>query len=127
MRNTETTIWQFETRNFRVVASISPDEDVDTSFDETGETKEKIESGEWTAFQTAVRVYFRDSEISADYLGGSIYAEPRDFFREHIGLAAKSRADGVNYGSYFPGMVREAIGEARKALADMPKLRAVQA
>lgn len=123
MCSNETTLWQFETRNFRVVASISPDDECDTSFDETGETRDKVRSGEWTMFETAVRVYFRDAEIGADYLGGSIYAEPRDFFREHIGLAAKSRADGVNYGSYFPDMVREAIGEARKALADTPRMR----
>ncbi len=125
MRNSETTIWQFETRNFRVVASISPDTDVDISFDETSETRDKLESGEWTAFETAVRVYFRDAEVAADYLGGSIYAEPRDFFREHIGLAARSRADGRNYCCYFPGMVSQAISEARKALADMPQLRKV--
>jgi hypothetical protein len=52
-----------------------------------------------------------------------MHAEPRDFFREHIGLVAKSRADGRNYGCYFPGMVREAIAQARKAIATMPKVR----
>ena len=125
MRNSETIMWQFETQNFRIVASIEPDEDCDFSFDESGETQAKVESGEWEVFQTAVRVYLRDAEISADYLGGSIYSDPREFFREHIGLAARSRADGRNYGCYFPQMVREAISEARKALADMPRMRKV--
>lgn len=119
----ETIMREFRTKNFRVVATISPDDDVDTSFDETGETADKLQSGEWEAFQTAVTVYYRGAELGADYLGGSIYANPADFFKEHIGLAAKSRADGCNYGSYFPDMVREAISEARKALADAPRLR----
>jgi len=119
----ETIMREFNTKNFRVVASIEPDQDVDTSFDETGETADKIESGEWEAFQTSVVVYWNGAEIGADYLGGSIYANPEDFFKEHIGLAAKSRADGRNYGCYFPDMVREAISEARKHLANPPRVR----
>lgn len=119
----EETMWEFNTKNFKVVASVSPDPDVDTSFDETDETNQKLASGEWIAFQTAVRVYWNGVEIGTDYLGGSIYANPHDFFKEHIGLAAKSRADGRNYGAYFPDMVREAIREARKALKVAPKLR----
>lgn len=119
----ETIMREFKTKNFRVVASIEPDQDVDTSFDETGETAAKVQSGEWEAFQTSVRVFYRGAELGADYLGGSIYADPADFFKEHIGLAAKSRADGCNYGCYFPDMVRGAISEARKALADVPRVR----
>lgn len=66
---------------------------------------------------------WNDAEIGSDYLGGSIYANPRDFFREHIGIAAKSRADGCNYGCYFPDMVHTAIEQARKTLANPPKIR----
>lgn len=122
-RSNSTIMREFSTRNFRVVASIEPDDDVDTSFDETGETQKKLASGEWTAFQTSVVVYWNGAEIGADYLGGSIYADPAEFFAEHIGLAAKRRADGRNYGCYFSDMVGEAIAEARKHLAKVPRVR----
>lgn len=79
-RSQQTVMREFRTKNFRVVCSIEPDSDVDTSFDETGETADKIESGEWEAFQTSVTVYCKGAEIGADYLGGSIYADPADFF-----------------------------------------------
>jgi hypothetical protein len=120
------TMRTFKTKNFTVRAMIEPDNDLDLSFDDTGEVREKLESGEYEAFQTKVAVYWNGAEIGADYLGGSIYADPEDFFKEHIGLAAKSRADGCNYGAYFPDMVREAISEARKHLANVPKVRATE-
>lgn len=116
-------MWEFKTKNFSIIASIEPDDDLDLSFDDTGEVKEKLDTGELEAFQTTVRVLYRGEEVGADYLGGSIYAEPADFFKEHLGIAAKSRADGVNYGCYFPQMVREAINEARKHFADAPRLK----
>lgn len=122
-RSEQTEMYRFETANFIVRATVTPDHDVDVSFDDTGEVKENLSSGEWQAFETAVTVSYKGIELAADYLGGSIYADPRDFFSEHIGLAAKSRADGRNYGAYFPGMVREAIREARKVLTNMPKVR----
>lgn len=118
------TMRTFKTKNFTVRAMIEPDYDLDLSWDDSGETREKLDSGEFEAFQTKVAVYYRGAEIAADYLGGSIYSDPRDFFKEHIGLAAKSRVDGCNYGAYFPDMVRTAISEARKALSDVPRIRA---
>lgn len=122
-RSQRTEMFRFETANFVIRATVATDQDVDLSFDETSETRDKINSGEWQAFDTEVTVSHKGIELGADYLGGSIYANPRDFFKEHIGLAAKSRADGCNYGAYFPDMVREAISEARIALASMPKVR----
>lgn len=120
----ETEMYRFETAQFIVRAVIVPDDDVDVSFDETSETRDKLESGEWQSFGTVVTVTTKDGlELGADSLWGSIYHNPRDFFREHIGLAAKSRADGCRYGSYFPDMVRQAISEARNTLATMPTLR----
>lgn len=107
------TMREFTAGRFTVIASIEPDYDCDTSFDETGETQRNIDSGLWQCFCTKVAVYLDGHEIAADYLGGSIYADPSDFFTEHVGLAAKSRADGCNYGAYFPDMVRTAISEAR--------------
>ncbi len=110
---------EFTAGRFTVIASIEPDYDCDTSFDETGETQEKINSGEWECFSTKVAVLLDGHEIAAEYLGGSIYADPADFFTVHVGLAIKSREDGRNYGSYFPGMIRTAISEAREYVRDV--------
>lgn len=175
------TLWAFSTANFRVEWQVSPCTDLDLSFDDTGETAEKIASGEWLAFDSAVRVFYRGAEVGCDYLGQSIYEDPRDF-RDHIGLSeiaskakarknlAEAKADfakRIAYcrgkrvagewshshymqstavardtirtarricevrmstagkcGSYFSDMVRIAVQDARKNLADRPKLRA---
>ena len=116
-----TEMYRFETANFTVVAMIEPDHDLDLSWDETGEVADKLERGVYEAFETKVAVYHGDTEIGADYLGGSIYENPRDFFKEHIGAKGK-------YGSYFRDMVRSAIAEARKNYkpAKPVKLRAAK-
>ena len=120
---TKTEMYRFETANFVVRATIEVDDDLDTSFDETGETFKKIASGELMAFVTIVTVSTKDGiELGSDVLCGSIYEKPSDFFREHFGIAAKSRADGCTYGCYFPDMVRNAIDGARARLGRMPKL-----
>ena len=114
------TMRTFHAGRFTVRAAIEPDYDVDLSWDETGETADKLMSGEWQAFQTKVWVELDGDEIAADYLGGSIYADPREFFTEHLGCKAKG------YGSYFPDMVRQAISEARQTVRDMeppPRVR----
>lgn len=108
-------MWKFETKRFSVEWHIEPECDPDFSFDETGETAEKIASGEWQCFTSKVAVYVDGVEIAADYLGNSIYADPKDF-RDHIG------ARGA-YGSYFRDMVREAIATARLFASDFPELR----
>lgn len=118
-------IWRFETARFAVTLDCQPEQDPDLSWDDTGEIKAKLESGELENFTFRVAVWFDGRKIAADYLGNSIYSDARDFGREHIGLAAKSRRDGRNYGCYFPGMVSEAIAEARKALSNIPRVRSI--
>ena len=121
------TIWQFKTKNFIVRMSYDYDQDgTDLSWDETGETQEKIESGEWAVYTFHAEVIERatGNTIGEDYLGGSIYADPKDF-RDHVGLAIKSREHGCNYGSYFTDMIRAAIQEARKTYTEQrPRLKA---
>lgn len=117
---------EFNTANFQVVLSWEWEDYPDVSWDDTGEVREKLESGEWGNFCFGVHVYLNGSEVAADYLGNSIYADPMEFAREHIGLAAKHRADGCNYGCYFPDMLRTALNEARSTVAKLQsvKLRA---
>ena len=108
------TMWTFETANLRVAWIISPDSDVDTSFDESGETQRNLDSGLWVAFESDIVVTHKatGARLGSSSLCGSIYENPADF-RDHIGRNAKG------YGSYFSDMVREACREARKALRDM--------
>jgi hypothetical protein len=110
------TIWQFKTANFTVIMDYDYETDFDHSWADE-ETLEKLESGEWVSYQFRARVLDSDgNEIGADYLGDSIHSDPEDF-RDHIGLAEKSRRDGCNYGSYFMDMVSRAIEEARATYA----------
>jgi hypothetical protein len=113
------TIWEFETARFRVTMTAEEEHDIDLSWDDTGEIAAGIESGKYDVFCAKCTVCLDGREIAADYLGNCIY-DGYDSFRDHVGIAAKSRADGRNYGSYFSDMVREAISEAREFLRDHP-------
>jgi hypothetical protein len=121
-RNQFGRLWTFRTRRFTV--SLILEQDYGYQYDgddEDGEVQAKLDSGDFVAFDSKVSVELDGVEIAADYLGGSVYADTQDFVCEHYGLAAKSRADGCNYGAYFPGMVRQAISEAREYVRNMEK------
>lgn len=126
-------IWQFETKNFRVEYDVAPEQDLDLSWDETGEVAEKLQNGVYEAFVACVRVVFKPTGciLSDQYLGGCIYKSPRDFI-DHREAAAQTRALRVKgeravVGSYFADMVRGAVSEARRsfALASSVRLRQV--
>ncbi len=112
-------IWEFNTERFRIVMTAEEEYDLDLSWDDSGEIREKIENGLLEVFCAKCAVYLDGREISADYLGECIY-ETADDFRDHLGLAAKRRADGKSYVSYFSDMVRTAIKEARDFIANHP-------
>jgi hypothetical protein len=122
------TLRTWTTTNFSVELAYEYEHSPDTSWADA-ETLEEIESGDLTAYCFRVAVYWRQCgvELSADYLGDSFYRDPADFACEHIGLAAKARADGCNYGCYLTGMVAEAVADARKAIermrANLPNVR----
>lgn len=84
MEQTIGTIREFNTRNFRVTVVAQEDYDVDLSFDDTGEVRRKLESGEFVSFQVAVTVTHTPTgiELGADYLGGCIYRDI-DEFQDH--------------------------------------------
>lgn len=116
------TIWAFETAQFRVEYSATPSDSLDLSWDDDGSVTADLADDRLTAFTARVRVIHipTDAVLGEDYLGECIYANPSDFI-DHRGC----RADPAkNYGSYFSDMVREAIAEARAAVAKMPQLRA---
>ena len=106
-----TTVQTRETARYRVVLDYTDETQPDFSFDESGETQEKINSGVWVCVQFRVRVIHKKTglELGADHLGNSIYENPADFAKEHIGAAGR-------WGSYFRDMVSGAIAEARDTL-----------
>lgn len=118
---------EFNTARFRVIADAIEEGDVDLSWDDTGDVRAGLESGEFIVFIARVRVYCDGEEIAADYLGGCIY---RDFdaFMDHkeCGRQNKEHAakgESGRCGSYFHDMIREACSEARKALRKMQSIR----
>lgn len=125
-------MYRFETKHFAIVATIVDDNDLDLSWDEDGETRAKLESGEYQAFGTIVDVYCNGAKIGGDSLWGSVYSEPREFFADHrcadpmnrnCSIMRAHKGANVVIRHYFPDMVRQAIAAAREALNSAPQLR----
>jgi hypothetical protein len=129
------TVWTFRTRRFRVELQITPCEYYEYDGDDPdGETQRKLDAGEYVAFESRVFVYLDDQVVGVDYLGGSVYEEDRanEFFTAHRDPDPMNRncslmraAGGANAAvcHYFPGMVAEAIADARSHLCNIPRLR----
>jgi len=105
------TIWSFQTARFRITCDVTPDDTNPADCFEFDEDIEAVRSGAVDWFVARLRVTLDGVVIATDYLGACAYACASDF-------AHKDR-DG-----YFRGMVRSAVAEARRALANAPKLRA---
>lgn len=121
----KTEMYRFKTRNFEVVAYIEPEEmDPADSF-EFEEDIEAVRSGALDWFGVEVAVYKNGHKIGSDYLGGCAYKDAREFFTSHrdpddmnrnCEPMRKARGANVCIGHYFPGMVAEAIKDARRTL-----------
>jgi len=111
-------IWTFHTARCVITLDVTPDDDLDLSFDDDGTVAENLNSGLWCAFVARVRVLIDGEEAGCDYLGGCIYENPSDFM-DHRGI------NSTGCGSYFTDMVRSAITEARAWCAiPKPQMRA---
>jgi hypothetical protein len=111
------TIYTFRTRNFCVKVEALPEYEPDLSFDESGETAEMIERGDWLCFSVRASLSSHNSDIAEDYLGNCIYENFSDF-RDNIGIGKHKGC-----GSYFSDMVRQVIKEGRENMANTPTLR----
>lgn len=113
-------VWTFKTARFVVTYAVTPDYDLDLSWDEDNSTREALESGELQAFVARVSVTFDGRNVATDYLGECIYKTPMEFI-DHRG------SNGA-HGSYFTDMVLNAIGQARATIRNMQtvKLRSAQ-
>lgn len=134
------TLREFNTPNFRVVVDYTIDPDIteyDGDFPEAmvrdkrgrylGRLDDLIARDIIRCYMFRVRVMMGadcddEIELSDDYLGGSWHTDPEDFqdHRECAAYTRKLRAeaghDKIVCGSYFAGMISQAIGEARKEL-----------
>src|SRR5262249_1777423 len=110
---------QFNTAQFCVALAWQPESDPDLSWADDAD-RAKLDDGTWVNATFWVTVTHKGKEVARDALGNSVYADVRDFYREHLGIRAKSRADGRNYGCYFSDMVANAIAEARRYVAAHP-------
>ena len=120
-------IREFRTANFRVVVDAIDDDDADLSWDEDGSTRAGLNSGALVLFCARARVFYRGTEIAADYLGGCVYKSLADF-QDHRKCASYTRELRANggaavCGSYFADMIAEVISEARRELSARPYVR----
>jgi hypothetical protein len=121
------TIRKFKTKNFTVIVDAEPEEDLDLSFDDTGEVAAKLNNGDFIAFCAHARVLYRGTELAEDYLGGCIY-ESLDAFMDHREVGKQNaeyerKGESGRCGSYFHDMISTVCAEARKELVKMQSVR----
>lgn len=132
-------VWEFKTARFRVTLETLREYDYRyDGDDEDGSTQAALDCGDLVAFDTTVTVYLDGRPIGVDTLGCSVYEadnvsafwtdhRDRDPMNRNCSIMRATRGGNVYICHYFPEMVRIAIGEARKALADVPQLRRIAA
>jgi len=131
-------VWSFRTKRFTVSLLVQRDRGYKyDGDDENNETQDKLDSGEFVAFNSIVRVELDGKTIGEDYLGGSVYDADRvaEFWTEHRSADPMNRNCSImreKHGGnacichYFPDLVRSAIDEARTFVRDMtvpPRIR----
>lgn len=105
------TLRTINTPQFAVSLQCTYEESPDSSWWDD-ETRDQITRGVYGVYVFRVVVFWRGIEIGADYLGDSVYENPRDFATEHRAGA-----------SYFSDMLRAAILDARRVLRNPPRVR----
>jgi len=135
-RNAET-VWSFKTARFEARLVIEETHGYRYDGDDAdGEVQEKLDSGEYVAFESAVLIFLDGEMIAWDSLYGSVYAAGtmNEFWTMHRSPNPMHRNCSIRrakehslIGHYFPDMVRTAIAEARRYVAGMstPRLREV--
>lgn len=101
MRDSIGTIREFETEQFKVVIEALIEDDLDLSWDDSGEIVNKLESGDLIAFCAHSYVLHKPTGaiLGEDYLGDCIYKSLRDF-ADHRECARQNRHRIRRYGRY---------------------------
>lgn len=130
-----TQFYRFKTDRFAVIATATEcDYEPDwLDGEDQRDLIRKINCGDLIWFNAEVAVYLDGRKVAADTLGGCCYESLDEFTSSHrdsdpmnrnCSIMRAARGDDVCIGHYFPDMVRIAIAEARKALANTPRIRA---
>jgi hypothetical protein len=118
---------EFRTKNFSVICQAFPEEDLDISWDDSGEVAKGLDDGELIAFVAHVAVYYHGDKVGEAYLGNCVYKSLEDFMdhREcgQQNREYEARGERGRCGSYFHDMIREACQEARKTIAQYREVR----
>lgn len=127
------TVWEFKTRKFRVTLDIAQCEDDPRDSFSFDEDIEAVENGRVEWFNAYVTVYGpKGVEVAQDSLHCCAYATIREFYTSHrdrdpmnrnSSIMRAARGSNVTICHYFPDMVSEAIGEARKFLANLKSVK----
>jgi hypothetical protein len=133
------TVWEFNTKRFRVALEIGEETTDPADSFQFQEDIDAVYNGDVAWFWCRVAVYLKADkhtkiELGADSLGCCAYSSVQEFYTSHrdpdpmnrnctIMRAARGRNAYICY--YFPGMVSQAIGAARRRLTNMPAMRAV--
>ena len=124
------TVWTFMTPNFEVTLTLYPQHDYQyDGDDEDGETQRQLDEGELIAFDSKVEVRTRGTHsvhLATEWLCGSVYKSDdyEAFYTDHRTSSAEYRNTLAQKAQrrvichYFPDMVRIAISEARRRLAE---------
>lgn len=120
-------IREFKLGKLHLIVDALPDWEPDLSWDETGEVRAKLESGEFVCFVARARLFYDGVKLADDYLGGCIYADPAEF-QDHRQCGAETRrlresGSTAVCGSYFSDMVR---GVCHAGRAKLRKLQGVK-
>ena len=128
------TIWSFKTARFTIALEVRPEEDDPSDSFEFQEDIDFASDGDFAHwFCAKVAVYLDDVEIASDILSGCSYKSLEDFMSDHrckdpmnrnCSIMREAKGSNVCISHYFPGMVQEAIREARDMLKTTPKMRA---
>ena len=101
------TVYTFKTARFTVKLAIAPEYET-PDWDDCEAEIEKINAGDLAWFVARVKIECDGREVGCEYLGDRCYESVDQFRRDN----------------YFYDMVRGVCRQARRAIANPPKLRA---
>lgn len=132
-RFTSSPVWTFRTKNFTIALRVERDRRYRYDGDDPeGETQAMIDAGDLVAFNSYLTVEYDGEVIGCDSLYGSVYQADQvpDFWRDHRGadpmnrnssIMRAKRGENVAICHYFPGMVMQAVHDARGRLQEARK------
>lgn len=128
------TVWQFRAGRYTVRLEIEESQSYQYDGDDPqGDTQAALDSGELVAFDSRVVVTFNGVCIGTAYLFGSVYqaGSESEFWTAHrdpdpmnrnCSIMRAALGSNVSICHYFPGMVAEAIAEARAFTGELCRM-----